>query len=33
VPGNHFSIAHEYAESTAQVIGHWLEEHVELPDA
>jgi len=33
VPGDHFSIANEYAESTAQVIGRWLEEHVELPDA
>jgi thioesterase domain-containing protein/acyl carrier protein len=31
VPGNHFSIVNEYAESTAQAIGRWLEEHVELP--
>ena len=33
VPGNHFSIISKYAESTAQVIGRWLEEDVDLPDA
>ena len=31
VPGNHLTIT--YVESTAQAIGRWLEEHVELPGA
>lgn len=33
VPGNHFSIITNYAESTAQVLGRWLDEHVQLSDA